>query len=83
VHQVWDWTGERRYTMHLYITRETAAGWGSHHFTSAFHAVPRAMVTRALEEAGFSAMRWMEAGESGYYQPIVLARLGASSLARY
>lgn len=83
VHQVWDWTGERRYTMHLYITRETAAGWESHHFTSAFHAVPRAMVTRALEEAGFSAMRWMEAGESGYYQPIVLARLGASSLARY
>src|ERR1039457_1370177 len=28
---------ERRYTMHLYITRETAAGWESHHFTSAFY----------------------------------------------
>ena len=75
VHQVWDWTGERRYTMHLYITRETAAGWETHHFTAAFHAVPRAMVTGALEAAGFSAVRWMEPAESGYYQLIVLARL--------
>ena len=48
VHQVWDWTGPRHHTMHLYITRETAAGWESLHFTSAFHAVPRAMVTGAL-----------------------------------
>jgi SAM-dependent methyltransferase len=76
VYQVWDWTGEDRYTMHLYITRETATGWESHHFSSAFHAVPRAMVTGALEEAGLSGVRWMEPGESGYYQPIVLARLG-------
>jgi glycine/sarcosine N-methyltransferase len=76
VHQVWDWTGERRYTMHLYITRETAAGWECHHFTSAFHAAPRAMVSGALEGAGFSGVRWMEPEESGYYQPIVLARWG-------
>jgi len=48
VHQVWGWTGERRYTMHLYITRETAAGWECHHFTSAFHALPSAMPTRAF-----------------------------------
>ena len=77
VHQVWDWTDERHYTMHLYITCETAAGWENHHFSSAFHAVPRAIVSGALEEAGFTAVRWMEPGESGYYQPIVLARLDA------
>ena len=76
VHQVWDWTGERHYTMHLYITRETAIGWESNHFSSAFHAVPRAMLTDALEAAGFCTVRWIEPGESGYYQPIVLARRG-------
>lgn len=75
VHHVWDWTGERRYTMHLYITRETATGWESLHFASAFHAVTRAMVAGALEQAGFSGVRWMEPAESGYYQPIVLARV--------
>jgi len=26
VHQVWDWTGDTGYSMHLYITRETASG---------------------------------------------------------
>jgi glycine/sarcosine N-methyltransferase len=75
VHQVWDWTAEDRYTMHLYITCETAAGWESRHFTSVFHAVPRAMVNRALDQAGFSGSRWIEPGESGYYQPMVLARV--------
>ena len=75
VHQVWDWTGERRYVMHLYITRETADGWESHHFHSEFHAMPRGMLTHALEEAGFAAVRWIEPAESGYYQPAVLGRL--------
>lgn len=68
------WTAERQYTMHLVITRETAAGWESHHFSSAFHAVSRAMLTRALEGAGSSGVRWLDPAESGYYQPIV-ARL--------
>jgi SAM-dependent methyltransferase len=63
-------SGERQHTMHLYITRETATGWESSHFSSAFHAVPRAMLTGALEAAGFSALRWMEPSESGYYQPM-------------
>ena len=78
MHQVWDWTGERHYTMHLYITRETDEGWEAHHFSSAFHALPRAMVTGALEEAGLTAVRWIEPGESGYYQPAVLARMTAT-----
>ncbi|HLY18677.1 MAG TPA: class I SAM-dependent methyltransferase [Bryobacteraceae bacterium] len=75
VHQVWDWTGERHYTMHLYIARETGSGWESHHFTAAFHALPRAVVARALEDAGFAAVRWIDPAGSGYYQPIVLARV--------
>ena len=74
--QVWDWTGERRYTVHLYITRETDVGWECLHFTSNLHAVPRGMVTRALADAGFAEVRWIEPRESGSYQPVVLARLG-------
>ena len=74
VHQVWDWTGERHYTMHLYITCETAAGWETVHFTAVFHAVPRAMLTAALEQAGLHDVRWMEPAETGYYQPICTAR---------
>jgi len=75
VYQVWDWTAERHYTMHLYITRETAAGWECRHFVANFHAVSRGAVDRALAAAGFRQSRWIETAESGFYQPIVLARL--------
>jgi glycine/sarcosine N-methyltransferase len=74
VHQIWDWTGERHYHLHLYITRETAGGWESLHFAAPFHAVSKAAVSAALEQAGFTALRWLPPIESGYYQPIVLAR---------
>jgi SAM-dependent methyltransferase len=57
VHQLWEWTGERDYMMHLYITRETAAGWECLHFVSAFHAFSRAAVTSALQEAGWNRPR--------------------------
>ncbi len=33
------------------------------------------MVTAVLEDTGFMAVRWIEPSESGYYQPIVMARL--------
>jgi len=76
VHQVWDWTGERRYTMDLYITRETDAGWECHHFTSDFQAFSRATLTRALEHGGLSGTRWREPVETGYYQPIIVGSAG-------
>ena len=74
VHQVWDWTAEREYTGHLYITCETPGGWVSHHFASRFHAVSRAELSSSLAESGFSAIRWLEPAEIGFYQPLVMAR---------
>lgn len=76
VFQLWDWMDERRYTFHLYITRETPAGWQTHHSVSAYRAVLRAELTGILEGAGFLKVRWLQPGESGFYQPIVLARAG-------
>src|SRR5262249_29079847 len=34
VFQVWDWQDERRYTFHMYITRETSVGWENFHAAS-------------------------------------------------
>lgn len=53
VHQVWDWIDDRRYTFHLYITRQTPGGWESHHFASNYRAVLRDDLTSVLESAGF------------------------------
>ncbi len=73
VMQLWDWTGERRYTFHLYITRETDQGWTTIHGASEYHAVLRDELTKILQGAGFHRVRWLFPAESGFYQPVVMA----------
>jgi glycine/sarcosine N-methyltransferase len=73
VHQVWDWIDERRYILHLYITRETECGWENRHFVSSCRALLRDELSRLLKAAGFMNCRWLLPGESAFYQPIVLA----------
>jgi glycine/sarcosine N-methyltransferase len=74
VFQLWDWLDERRYTFHLYITRDTPAGWQTHHGASRYRAVLRDELTELLERAGFTKVRRLLPDESGFYQPLVLAR---------
>jgi SAM-dependent methyltransferase len=74
VHQVWDWSDERRYAFHLYITRELQGGWETQHYVSNCRAVLREEFSRILQAAGFVGCRWILTAESGFYQPIVLAK---------
>jgi glycine/sarcosine N-methyltransferase len=74
VHQVWDWTSDRDYTVHQYITRETDTGWESRHYCSPYRAVRREELGQILVGAGLREVRWTMPEESGFYQPIVLAR---------
>ncbi len=73
-HQVWDWTSDRQYTVHLYITQETRAGWTCQHFVSIYRAVLREELTAILHQAGLIELRWLMPADSGFYQPLVLAR---------
>ena len=74
VHQVWDWTSDRDYVAHLYITWETGAGWQSHHYVSPYRAVLREELAQILAGAGFGDIRWLMPPENGFYQPIVVAK---------
>ncbi|MGO9095712.1 MAG: class I SAM-dependent DNA methyltransferase [Bryobacteraceae bacterium] len=73
-HQVWDWTGDRQYTVHLYITQETSTGWNCRHFGSVYRAVMREELTAVMQQAGLVEVRWLMPAESGFYQPLVLGR---------
>jgi SAM-dependent methyltransferase len=77
-HQVWDWTSDRQCTVHLYITQETRTGWNCRHFVSVYRAVLREEFTALLRQAGFVDVRWLMPAESGFYQPLVLARHGTA-----
>ena len=74
VHQVWDWTDEHRYVLHLYITREVQGGWENQHYVSSYRAVLREKLSAILQAAGFTNCRWIFTTESEFYQPIVLAQ---------
>jgi len=74
VHQVWDWLDDRWYTFHLYITREIRGGWESQHYVSSYRSIMRDELDRILARSGFAGCRWIHAEESGFYQPIVLAK---------
>ena len=73
VFQVWDWADQRRYTFHLYITRETSSGWSNFHGASQYRAVLREEITTILASSGFGNIRWLSPKQSGFYQPIVVA----------
>ena len=74
VFQLWDWIDDRRYVFHLYITRKCETGWQAHHFAASYRALLRDELTSALSQAGFFDIRWQEPAESGFYQPVVMAR---------
>src|SRR5579864_453436 len=80
VHQVWDWQDDRRYRFHLYITREIQDGWESQHYVSDYRSVMRDELSQILARSGFSGCRWVRADESGFYQPIVLAKAKSTIL---
>lgn len=76
IHQVWDWMDDLRYTVHLYITVQDKEGWQVHHYATICRALLRHELVSALQSAGFTAVDWIFPSESGYYQPMVIARSG-------
>ena len=80
VHQVWDWLDDRRYTFHLYITREIQDGWESQHYVSDYRSIMRDELSEILARAEFAGCRWIRADESGFYQPLVLAKAKSTTL---
>jgi SAM-dependent methyltransferase len=74
VHQVWDWIDREKYIVHLYITTQSGETWSSHHFVTGYRCLLRGELSSALQDEGFTRVRWLAPEESGSYQWIVLAR---------
>ena len=74
VHQVWDWQDDRRYVVHLYITRQMPDdSWTTAHVVGRYRAITPDEVAGHAEQVGFRQIRILTPAESGYYQPIVTA----------
>lgn len=74
VHQVWDWTSNTSYILHLYFTVQSGQTWTTHHFVSEYRCLLREEFSLALQSAGFREIQWLDPAQSGFYQPLVVAR---------
>jgi glycine/sarcosine N-methyltransferase len=74
VHQVWDWQDERRYVLHLYITRQVRNDeWLTSHFLGYYRAITPQELAAHMEQVGLREVQILPPMETGYYQPVVAA----------
>jgi glycine/sarcosine N-methyltransferase len=73
---VWDWDEDgRAYVFNLFLLSEEGEGWQTVLHDARYRAVLRDELRDVLKEAGFSDIGWKTPAESGYFQPIVTARV--------
>jgi glycine/sarcosine N-methyltransferase len=74
VHQIWDWQDERRYAVHLYITRQAPNDeWITSHFLGHYRAITTQELAARIEHVGFRGVQILQPMQTAYYQPIVVA----------
>ncbi|MEM9953953.1 MAG: class I SAM-dependent methyltransferase [Chloroflexota bacterium] len=76
IFQVWDWYEDAsRYESEMFVLTQTGDAWQTKSHKTSFRAWQRADVTHILAQVGLSDSQWHMPDESGFYQPIVTARL--------
>jgi glycine/sarcosine N-methyltransferase len=74
VQQIWDWQDERRYAVHLYITRQAPNDeWITNHFLGHYRAITPQELAAHMEQVGFRQVQILQPPETAYYQPVVVA----------
>jgi glycine/sarcosine N-methyltransferase len=73
--QVWEWAQDgRTYEYELFIGEETGGDWDLRSWRSKYRAITRDELSAILRENGFNSVRWIMPSESGFFQPLVIAR---------
>jgi SAM-dependent methyltransferase len=74
--QVWDWSGDcRTYMLQHYTVKQNGTDWDTSCRVTQLRAWRRAEITLLMREVGLVDIQWHMPADSGYYQPIVTARL--------
>jgi SAM-dependent methyltransferase len=74
--QVWDWASDgRRYGVNQFLLKENDGGYELLHFETELRALRRDEILTAIQGARYEEVRWHAPDASGYYQPIVTARI--------
>jgi SAM-dependent methyltransferase len=73
--QVWTWhdDGERYDYEHLMVSG-AEAGWRVDRRTGTYWAISTAELSALAADAGLAGVRWLAPAESGFFQPLMVAR---------
>lgn len=76
--QTWDWSEDgRTYDLRLFVLRPTTEdNWAGQPLLTTMRAYTRAEIVEEAEKTGFTGCRWLPPEQSGYYQPVLVARKG-------
>ena len=73
--QHWNWHRDgRTYDQHLFIVRGRGDRWTIRHYQGLSHALLRSELSEHLRRVGMERIRWLMPAQTGYHQPIVIAR---------
>jgi glycine/sarcosine N-methyltransferase len=73
--QTWDWSEDARYyELRLFVVKRSGENWNARPLETLMRAYTRAEITTELEKTGFASSEWVFTGQSGYYQPVLVAR---------
>lgn len=73
-HEVWDWHDERRYTCHVYVTKEVQRHWEVMHFTGNYCAILKCEMAELLRQEGFADVQIFGVETTGFHQPLLRAK---------
>ena len=62
------------YTVRFLVLIEGEDGWSVREHAGRYRAVTQAQLSAAAERAGLAELRWHEAADAGYHQPLLTAR---------
>ncbi len=75
--QTWDWTEDGRYyDLRLFVLKRSGEDWRAKPLETRLRAYTRAEIVTELEKTGFASGEWVFTEQSGYYQPVLIARKG-------
>lgn len=83
IFQLWDWQEPQettQYELTLFIVQQqeadtTSPTWHTTTYSTTYRALQRSELNAALKRAGFTDVRWHMPQDTGYHQPIVIARI--------
>jgi SAM-dependent methyltransferase len=72
--QIWEWNNDATYTLHHFLFKRSDTVWTGREYVVMYRGLLRGELTTLVASAGFEEIEWIMPEQSGFYQPVLIAR---------